>query len=227
MKIKASLCFGFILLIFVTLFIHIHKIDAFDVLGDLYRFEHLNPGDTCHGVISINNPSDSTEHIQAYVTDYFFSADGTTLYGNSPASKRSNAKWIKLYPEEIHLEAGQKGQFKYSVKIPDTVEEVGSFWSIIHLVPIVEGSLTPKDKSKKEDISFQIRTFCGYGIQMITNVGNGGNCTVQLFNPRLEQKTEGYIFIVDCKSVGNLMANIRPWVDILVKSQNCCKFTFS
>jgi hypothetical protein len=220
MKNRVLMGIEFILLIFVFLFTSVHLIEAFDLLGKFYRFERLNPGDTCQGVINISNPSDSTEHIRAYVTDYYFSADGTTSYKSSPASKRSNAQWIKLSPEVIHLEAGQEGQIRYSIRIPDTFREVGSFWSMIHLEPIAEGSLIPKDKSKKEDISFQIRTLAGYGVQIITNVGNGGNCAVQLFNPRLEQKTEGYIFTVDCKSVGSLLANVIPWVDIFDDSGN-------
>ncbi len=189
--------------------------EAFDVQGDLFRVDHLNPGGECQGVIGLYNPLDSPESIQVYITDYFFSADGTVLHEDPSTSKRSNAQWINFQPKEIRLEAKQRGRIEYRIKVPEDVTDVGTFWSLVHLKPVLEDSLMPKDSSnEKKEVKMKFKTRSGYSIQMITNIGNGGNCKLELLQPSLENRAGMYSLRVDFKSVGNLIANVIPWVEI-------------
>src|SRR5882757_988576 len=71
--------------------------------GELTREYHLEAGGHVEGRLVLSNLSGEASRVRIYQTDYTFTADGKTNYGEPGTLPRSNAAWIELDEHEPEL----------------------------------------------------------------------------------------------------------------------------
>src|SRR5256885_12304579 len=64
------------------------------VVGSTVEERTAAPGETYTGTIVVRNVTAEAQPVRIYQTDYLFSADGTSIFGDPGSAARSNARWI-------------------------------------------------------------------------------------------------------------------------------------
>lgn len=175
------------------------------VLGSLTRIGSGNPGESYDGSIDLQNVSDETVEVKVYQKDYRFFADGRVLYEETGAHDRTNAPWIEFSPNILAIPAGQGAQVGYRVRIPDSNELIGTYWSLL----FIEG--VPNDTGEKKDnenFTLSILQVVRYGIQLITEIGDTGSVALDFVNPILDDADGLYTLAIDVENIGSVW--LRP-----------------
>ena len=98
---------------------------------------HLStpPGGTDSGTITVENKSDSSIDMQAYVEDWVYNPDGSKKFLPPGSTPLSCAKWINIYPKKFHLEPKDRMGVQYTISIPEDAE--GGHYTVIFFESIV------------------------------------------------------------------------------------------
>ncbi len=147
------------------------------------------PGKIYQGVIRLLNSKKQPQEVKLHQTDYIFSYDGTSIYGDPGKAPRSNAGWIMFYPHRLVLLPGGRAAVKYTVRVPVDPGLIGTYWSML----MVEshspgGSKTSKPKEEKNKIVMTQKM--RYGVQMITQIRDTGISDLRFMQPKVS-KTDG------------------------------------
>lgn len=213
MKIRSKLSilglFSFLALITMG-----QAIYAVEVIGELTRIISIVPGGEHEGKIVIKNNSDLPEDIRITQSDYMFSAEGGGVFGKPGSESRSNALWIAVTPDHVTLSSQEKTSIAFRIKVPSKNTLKGTYWSLINVDPIPEGTLEPFRKETTDQLRIGLQTVIGYGVQIITNVGDISGGSLQFSNPELILKDPDYIFMLNVGCTGDSMLIPDTWMDL-------------
>ena len=139
------------------------------LLSSTLEEKQVVPGEQYTGVIRVRNDSNRPHEVKLYQTDYAFSADGKTLYDAPGLAKRSNAKWIQITPQRLVIPPRGDAVARYTVTVP-TGDLKGSYWSMIMVEPISEGSLESSQTAPgNARAQVGLQTAVRYGVQIASH----------------------------------------------------------
>ena len=172
------------------------------VLGGLAHETIAMPGEVYEGTILLKNTDGRPCDVEIYQTDYAFYSDGVTVYDEPGCMERSNASWISLAPPRLTVAANSTTPVHYRVEVPDVVRHDGSHWSIIMIEPVESAGLQGvTDLSGRSRVA--VRTRLRYGIQIVTDVGDGGKTDVRFSDKRLVCDEVAKLLEIDLENVGD------------------------
>lgn len=177
------------------------------VIGQLTDDRTVSPGSRYDGTITVRNETDATQEVKVYQTDYFFSYDGTTVYGEPGEAIRSNAHWVSFTPSFIRLEPHASSVVSYSVKVPDSAAGRplgGSYWSMLMVEGIVPGS-PESSKPAPDQNQMGISQLIRYGVQIATHIAGTGKIEARFLDVRAQTDRDGSrLLVVDIQNIGDL-----------------------
>ncbi len=186
---------------------------AVAIVGPLTREHEVEPGRSYSGSIEVHNSGETAQAVKVYQTDYFYYASGEVLYGEPGALPRSNAKWITFSPQEVTVPAGESVTIRYSIQTPSDDTLKGTYWSVLMLEPVVEGS--PTDAGAQADkVTMGVRQVVRYGIQIATHVGASGSRRLRFSQFQLAAENGRRVLVVDLENSGERWLRPSVWVEL-------------
>lgn len=159
------------------------------VVGKLTHIKEVEPGQIFSDTISVGNLHSNTRDVKMYLTDYTFTYDGKKYYAEPGTLNRSNAEWITFSPERVSIPAGETVEIYYTMRVPDDAALRGTYWSILMVEGIPEGS-PEAESGDAERTSVGIMQVFRYAIQMVTNIGNSGTRQLKFLQISLRNDEE-------------------------------------
>ncbi|MFC1539091.1 hypothetical protein ACFL6H_06695 [Candidatus Latescibacterota bacterium] len=190
---------------------------AITVVGNLSQQTVIQPGETHEGIITLRNLSSTSAEVRVYQTDYSFSADGKTIYGNPAESPRSNAGWLFIHPNRLTIAPGSTSPVYYTIKVPDNQDITGTYWSIIMVEEITAASPESTQRSKSVGINAIMR----YGVQIITEIGTTGTSSLQFLDRKFIISEDGTkTFQLDLENNGEKWYIPDLWIEVYDNAGN-------
>ena len=206
---RRSFTIGFLFVIYFILISN--RVQAgIRVVGDLTRERMAVIGERYTGKIIVENDGHASEEVKIYQTDYSFSFDGTSQYGEPQQMPRSNAGWIDFGPKRVIIPPGQQASILFSVKVPLVETLSGTYWSMLMVEAIPETS--PESIRSRGGVG--INTILRYGIQMVTHIGNSGVRRIKFLGASLFKESGQRTLQIDIENVGERFLRPRIWVDV-------------
>ena len=181
--------------------------------GSLARDYEVQPAGYYEGTVELVNPSDTSQEVKIYQTDYMAYADGRVLFGDPGLLPRSNARWVTFSPAQVTVPAGETAVVRYAVQVPDDASLKGSYWSMLMVEPIPEGSpeSTVPEPGK---ISLSLIQVLRYGLQIVTQVGQTGTTQVQFADVQLSTDAGTRVLVADVANTGDRWFVGHLWVEL-------------
>lgn len=176
------------------------------VQGKLTHEFVVEPGRSYAGEIVIINTTDSLTGVESTQSDYLFFADGSNVYGDPGSMPRSNAGWISFYASPI-IEPGETVSIPFTIKVPNDPSLVGTYWSMILITPQLPPAETPE-----EGVGIQQRM--GYGIQIVTHIGDTGERKISISEVKLLREEEGPVLQLDVENTGERWVRPEVWAEL-------------
>ena len=183
------------------------------VVGSLTHEHEVQPGRSYEGSIEVQNPTEKPLEIRVYQTDYFFYADGTSLYGEPGNLPRSNARWLTFSPKQATIPPKDGVTIRYTITVPADDTMKGTWWSMLMVEEVPEGSPESSTPSKDE-VSLGIRQVFRYGIQVATHIGASGSRRLRFTQVRLSADKEKRSLIVDLENTGERWLRVALWTEL-------------
>jgi hypothetical protein len=159
------------------------------------------PGGSYEGSIQLKNLGNKAEEVRIYMKDYFYFADGRSVYEAPGSNERSNALWIEFFPNILTIAPRAEAEIGYRVQIPDRPELAGTYWSLL----FVEEVPTQTDTPKSEDsFTLSITQVVRYGIQLVTEIGDTGYGLLAIENPAVNQEDQRNALEIDVINTGTI-----------------------
>ncbi len=185
------------------------------VSGGLTREKTAKTGETYRGTIVLTNKGLVPQDVKLYQTDYLFSCDGTTRYGEPGKLKRSNANWITFSPGWLTIPPEGQAVVNYTVEVPDDKSLAGTYWSILMVELIGKDSPESAPPTEKDKVRLGVRQIVRYGTQIITHIGDTGNPKPHFIGAKLVAEKEGErVLQVDIENRGDRWMNPRLWLEL-------------
>jgi len=181
------------------------------VVGALTHEAELTPGGMTQGRIMVRNDSEHPQQVKVYQNDYLFHADGTNLYGDPGSVARSNAAWISFSPRLMTIQAGETVPVHYALRVPSDPSLRGTYWSLLMVEPIPDGTLDPEGPKNK---SMAVATILRYAVQMVTHIGNTGACESTIIDKRLVTDNGASALFVDIENTGERWLRPLVWLEV-------------
>jgi hypothetical protein len=183
------------------------------IMGPLTHELEVEPGRSYEGTIEVHNPGKSAQEVKAYQTDYFFYADGKVLYGDPGGLPRSNARWMAVVPPQMVIPPGENATIRYSIQVPSDATLKGSYWSVIMIEPLPEGSIE-SIASDPAQVTVGIQQVIRYAVQVITSVGSTGSRQLRFNQIRLAADKEKRLLVVDLENSGERWLRANLWIEL-------------
>ena len=179
-------------------------------ITDLSHEWSVEPGQIYHGEIDVANASGASIVLEISHNDYVFYCDGQTQYGPPGKLARSNADWISFgLSSGVTVLGNSSITIPYTITVPDNPDLVGTYWSIL-----IVGS-SPVAAASSGGVG--IRQVFGYGIQIVTNIGDTGSREINIIGSHLSETDDGLLFQVDIENTGERW--VRPVVSLEVYNE--------
>lgn len=204
---KFSLCISLLVVLAGPL-----KADV-TVLGGLTHEITAEPGDRTEGAIELANNGDEIVYVDIYQTDYLFFADGRTIYGDPGGDLRSNASWISYGTTRVAIPAGGTVAVSYEMAVPDSIQLSGSYWSVVMIEPVADASASVS-RGKTGEASVGVRTIVRYAVQIITNIGDTGNSSIEVTDKKLVTENGMTVLRMDFENNGERWLSPSVWADL-------------
>jgi hypothetical protein len=136
------------------------------VKSKLTQRYQLNPGSISEGKIIVKNNSKQKTLVRLYKRDYSFDYNGNNYYSKPGSNKRTNSEWIYLSKNEIKLLPLEEKIIKYMIKIPESKNYSGTYWSMIM---VEQNSIISDSNSNNHKQNIGFKQNIRYGVQIITN----------------------------------------------------------
>ena len=180
------------------------------IVGGLTHEMSAKAGDIYTGTIVLQNDGDTGEEVNIYQTDYTFSCDGSTTYGEPGLLPRSNAPWIAFSPQNLNIPAYSQQTVEYTVTVPQADTLIGTYWSML----MVETLPQSQTAYGQEDTRIGVDQVIRYGIQMVTNIGTSGMRKLQFLNTQLVREDDAPILQIDIANPGERLLRPLVWVEL-------------
>lgn len=148
-------------------------------------------GESYAGTIRLRNHTAEPQEVRAYLTDYAFQADGSTVYGQPGSGARSNAAWVTLSPARATLAPGGETEIGYRVSVPAGAARRGTYWSMVMVEPVARGTAESSQGAPGRKPVLGVETRVRYGVQVATHVGTDGARQVEFAAPRATGAAQG------------------------------------
>ncbi len=181
-------------------------------VGDMTHEKDAKAGERYRQVIVLQNTDPAPVEVKLYQTDYSFSADGSTHFDPPGKMPRSNAQWVALGRDLITVPAKATERVEYEVRVPADKGLAGTYWSMIMVEPVAKGSRESAETLPENTTA--ISQVMRYGIQVVTNLGKGGQAELTFANPRLVEEEGKRLFAIDVANTGQ--RSLRPglWLEL-------------
>ncbi|TDX90844.1 uncharacterized protein DUF3324 [Chryseobacterium daecheongense] len=197
------------ILFLVTLFLHIGFLHAsIVILNGLTHSYKVEGGKTYKGKISMENTDSTPQNVKIYLQDFSYKADGSISYSAPKTNEKTNADWIKLTTNLLTLQAKEKTELYYEITVPDTIAQVGSYWSVIIIEPVE--NIQP---DKKEGIT--ITSIIRYAVQIITDYNSeSAKPDLKFESVRIDKEDGKQILKIAIANKGNLYCKPTATVEV-------------
>jgi hypothetical protein len=176
------------------------------VTGPLKVEQTAAAGERYQGVIAVRNASPVVQLATLSLADYRFDATGSSSFGAPGSLSRSNTGWITLNQRTVSIPPMGTVSVGYTVTVPaGTTPPIGTYWSVV----LVEGEDRPVDADRSK---FAITPKFRYAVQVVTHVGQAGECRLGFGAPRVQTET----FAIDLTGIG--IRGCRPTLKLVVFS---------
>lgn len=169
-------------------------------------------------VLALNNKNNPKPiELKLYQHDYLFTADGTNEYPPPGTIPRSNAKWVQLSESRLIVPADTIKEVPYQVNVPNNPGLSGSYWSLIMVEPITEGSLESAlsgESKPSKQFHVGVVQVMRYAVQVISHIGQTGQKKLTFKNAKMDYKEGKAFFIVDIFNVGERALRVKLWSDV-------------
>ncbi|MFH1414310.1 MAG: hypothetical protein ABIG56_05640 [Candidatus Omnitrophota bacterium] len=208
---KNLLFIGFILAFIILSFGTSEAINIIRVDQAKIRLS-IAPGSTKAGSITIDNPTEQSKYIRAYLEDWYYlpSADGSKDFKPAGTTNLSCADWINFVPAEFTLPPFGRQVINYTVRVPQNAQ--GGRYAILFL----EHTKAPGD-SPVEGSGFGVAVRVG-SLIYIEPEGTIER-KAELLNPVIERESNDNDLIVslDFQNTGNVDLTAGGSFDIIDK----------
>lgn len=185
------------------------------VISGLLTHEYIvMPGDTYEGSIVVQNPDKDPQEVRIYQTDYLFSADGTTLYGDPGSAPRTNARWISVAPTQLIVPPNESATIRYTVQVPDDAGLKGTYWSVLMVEPVDSDAPDSSVAAVKDQVTMGVRQVLRYAVQVVTHVGDTGTRQLKFAQVKLGTGAEKRQLLVDAENTGERWLRGTLWIEI-------------
>jgi hypothetical protein len=151
--------------------------------------------------------------VKAYQTDYFFYADGKVLYDEPGGLPRSNARWMTLSPRQVTIPANETVPIHYTIQVPNDATMKGTYWSVIMVEPVPEGS-TESSKPGAKEIGVGVSQVLRFAVQIVTHIGNTGTRQLKFSRVQLVAENEKKLLTVDVENKGERWLRGSMWAEL-------------
>lgn len=186
--------------------------ENFNVTGSMTHVMTLQPGGKANGKIEIENTGDEPGEVKIYLVDYLHYSDGTNNFEKAGSMGRSNAPWVSLSPSQSLIQPKGKLTVNYSVGVPADPNLRGTYWSVIMIEPVPKALLTPP--SSRAEVRRQVITVIRHAVQMITNIGNGGEAKIAFKDRQLVKEEGKRILKIDLENTGEKLLSPHVWAEL-------------
>lgn len=139
------------------------------VLDDAVQEHAARPGEAYEGVLRVRNTTAAPLEVKVYLTDYAFSADGSTQYPAAGSLPRSSARWLTLGTSSLRMAPGATAEVPYRVAVPAGAAG-GSYWTMVMVEPLEAGD-AEATLARTPQGQVGLRAKMRFGVQMATHVG--------------------------------------------------------
>jgi len=170
-----------------------------------YEFD-TSCGEICEGQFVVANSG--TEDVQVMIEprDYLFFADGRNEYASPGTVDRSNAMWLRIQvPSLMEIGPGERRSVPFRVAIPESLELLGTYWSIILVRPM---------QPETDSAEAAVRQVLQYGVQVVTHLGDTAEPRIEVIAADLAVGRDEATLTVDIANVGERWARPRSWVEL-------------
>lgn len=183
------------------------------VTGSLTHEFTVVPGRVYEGTIEVSNPTDMPQELKSYQTDFTFNAEGSTVYGEAGSAPRSNSSWINLSPHLLTLPAHGAASIHFSVSVPTDQTMTGTYWSIIMVEPIAQGS-AESSLGEAKDPGLGIKESLRYGVQIVTTVKDTGSRNLKFEKIKVKSESGKNTLLVDVSASGEIWLRATAWAEL-------------
>lgn len=206
-----------LLVTFMLLALTDSALAGISVLGGLTREATLDPGKSREGTIELLNSTEEDAQVLVFQTDYVFFADGSTYYHDPNTISRSNAGWISFSPSRLTIPAGATASVYYKIAVPLEQNLEGTYWSVLMIEPL--SRLTPPEvKEQDGKITLGLQTVVRYAIQMITNIGETGESSINLASNKLVYLDGKRMLRTEIENTGERWLSPVVWLELYDES---------
>ena len=181
-------------------------------VGELTHEKDVKPGERYRHEIVLRNTDSIPVEVKLYQTDYSFAADSGIHYDPPGKMPRSNAKWVALSRNTITVPPQATERVEYEVLVPGEKGLIGTYWSMIMVEPISKDSRESAEALPENTTT--ISQVLRYGIQVVTNIGKGGQVELTFANPRLIQEEGKRLFAIDVANTGQRSLRTALWLEL-------------
>ena len=173
------------------------------------RVEHLvKQGERGTDTISVTNDGTVPTRLRVSIEDWTLTRDGNPMFMKVGKNPYSCADWIRINPVDFRVDPGQTREVRYTVAVPEGVEEGGYRVAIIfETVPDV----TPGEKAKRVYLKGRIATIVYEVVGKPVPQGHANSLKADL-------KKEGMDFILVLQNTGKV--HFRTNGSITVRDSN-------
>jgi hypothetical protein len=198
---------------FTALFLSLFAADAaqVSVLGTLTRESEVSPGQLVSGELTLVNESADGADVVLYVRDYRTSADQSSEFPQLGSLDRSNAAWIGLPTDQVHLDPGQRLAVPYQIQVPSSLDLDGTHWSVILIEP-VGGQFKPINPNNQSAV--QIDTVFRTAVQVVTHVAGPQAPQVQFLNGQVVEDGGRDELWIDLGNQGDRWVVPAVWAEL-------------
>ncbi len=180
------------------------------VVRELSHEWTVSPGEKYQGALELINSGAERIVVRIRQADYAFRADGLTEYSPPGSLDRSNADWISLAFTGVRLEIAPQSTVSvpYVITVPKRPALSGTYWSIL-LVDEV-----PQFASPVPEGEMGVRQALGYGVQLVTHIGDSGSRKLELVDTSVSEERGGLLLEVDLANPGQRWLRPVVWVEV-------------
>ena len=159
------------------------------------RVEHLvQQGERGTDMILVTNDGTASTRVKVSIEDWTLTRDGSPMFMKAEKNPYSCADWIRINPVDFRIPAGQTKEVRYTVTVPQGIEDGGYRAAIIfETVPDV----TPGEKKKRMLIKGRIATILYEVVGKLTPQGHAKSL-------RAEPKKDGIDFVLLLENTGKV-----------------------
>jgi hypothetical protein len=193
------------------LFISIQAFSGVVILNGLTHVHSGEAGSQITGKIKIRNDSQKENRIILYKQDLILNCDNifTFEYKDISTNPKSMGNWLKVNVDEKILSPHEEYDLVYSIDIPKTVTQKGSYWTVL----MVEGADPIREQ---ENQSLQVGSKIRYAVQLITELGSFESPKLQFENVEYKKVANSTTNLLEVKlrNIGQYSAQTKVLLEI-------------